>query len=63
MKSKIVERLYGSYYISFLEIKCESCNHTLFFKADMLDYCSALYCHYCGFRMETTDIKEFLVKN
>jgi len=53
----IVERLYDGYYIDYIEVKCSSCKHTIYFKYDMLSYCTGFYCHYCGNRI---NIKEFL---
>jgi len=54
-----VERLYDGYYIDCIEVRCSSCKHTIYFKYDMLSYCTGFYCHYCGNRI---NIKEFLIK-
>ena len=54
---KIVERLCDGYFMKYVEIKCDSCKHNIYFKLEMLDYCTALHCHYCKYRIEVKDIK------
>jgi|GEM_PF-5100705 len=59
MKVTITERPYTEKereYVKCIDIICPGCNKQISFKLSMLDYCSALYCIFCGKKFKREDI-------
>ncbi|HHI04234.1 MAG TPA: hypothetical protein ENL45_01670 [Candidatus Woesearchaeota archaeon] len=49
--------------VKCLDITCPACNKKVYFKLSMLDYCSALYCAYCGNRFDADEIIKSVEKS
>jgi hypothetical protein len=59
MKVTISERPYTDKdreYTTCLDIVCPRCNKQIGFKLSTLEYCSALYCIFCGKKFKREDI-------
>ena len=42
--------------VKCLDIICPACRKKVYFRLSMMDYCSALYCAYCGKCFKREDI-------
>jgi uncharacterized CHY-type Zn-finger protein len=59
MKVTISERPYTDEdreYVKCLDILCPGCNKQIGFKLSILEYCSAIYCIFCGKKFNREEI-------